>query len=165
MGERANGLRGVSQLNASDLPMLVWTDPAASACRVCHTSRRSSLYRLNGDVFARLVNITPPLRSSKLTRLASGAAARRGLSPSLGGVCPRRFGVCPRRWAGPVPIAWRGLSPRGERTAYAVRTGQITAHFGSPRRGLSPSVFSHGGTKTRSPSAGSVPVAPLWSGK
>ena len=109
MGERADGLRGVSRQNASGLPMLVGTDPAASAGRVRHTSRRASLFSRNGDDSACLVNITPPLRSSKLT------AHRK-----------RR-----RRPSGPVPNAWRGLSPSvrglspwGERTACAVRTGQ-----------------------------------------
>ena len=117
MDERANGLRGGLQLNASDLPMLVGTDPAASASRVRYNSRRASLSRLNGDVFARLDKIATP--SKVLSQLAWRAAS------SPGGACPHgangrlapsaqdkslrtlaRFaGVCPHRFVG-------GLSPR-----------------------------------------------------
>ena len=119
MGERANGLCGVSRQNASGLPMLVGTDPAASASRVRHTSRRASLYRRNGDVFARLDKIATP--SKVLSQLAWRAA------PSPVGACPQRLAGSVPVVSGSVPGGGRGLSPRGERTAYAVRTGQITA--------------------------------------
>ena len=80
MGERANGLRGVSRQNASGLLMTKRADSLASASRVRYTSRRASLSRRNGDVFARLDKIATP--SKVLSQLAWRAA-----SPPVG-ACP-----------------------------------------------------------------------------
>ena len=130
MGERADGLRGVSRQNASGLLMTLGTDPAASACRVRHTSRRASLFSRNGDVFACLVNITPPLRSSKLTAHRKRRRRSSGPVPNGSGSVPIGSGSVPGGGRGLSPSvrglspSVRGLSPWGERTAYAVRTGQ-----------------------------------------
>ena len=119
MGERANGLRDVSRQNASGLPMLVGTDPAASASRVRYTSRRASLYRRNGDVFARLDKIATP--SKVLSQLAWRAA-----SPPVG--------VCPQRLAGPVPVGSHRFFHTEPRSLGGLRRGLSPSRRASPRR-------------------------------
>ena len=155
MGERANGLRGISRQNASGLPMTKGADPLASASNLFSSPRPAVLYCQNGGNSTRLVNITPPLKSSKLTahrkrrRRPSGSVpnAWRGLSPSVRGLSPWANGrLTPSaqdnlsfvRIASPGSIASAGSVPIGRARVLTRRAWGL-----SPT--ISPGVCPHGG--------------------
>ena len=142
MGERADGLRGVSRQNASGSLMTKRADSLASASRVRYTSRRASLYRLNCDVFARLDKIATP--SKVLSQLAWRAA-------------PPPVGACPQRLAGPVLVG-SGSVPMGRTDGLRRPHRTIYRSFASPRRGLSPWEGARPHAPRFAPSCVAVPI-------
>jgi hypothetical protein len=141
MGGRANGLRGGLRLIADGLLMTKRADSPASASRVRYTSRRALLSCQNGGDFARLDNITPPLKSSQLTAHRRRRRRPSGPVPSGFGVCPRCDGVCPHRF-GVCPHGANGrLAPSAQDKSLCAlaRFGGVCPHRG----GACPRRFSH----------------------